>query len=225
MHKILSSALVLGASIAIAAPSQAADLSWSDPSANVLYAGSSAFQWTGLYAGGSLGYGFGTITTNAPGNPGNDLRGFEGGAQAGFNYDLGGLVIGGEIDGQLANVNYSQTLTGVGTSGFSVDYFGSARARLGFTYNEIMPYITGGVAGGQATGKFEALGGTFSQSNFHTGWTAGAGVEVAATDNVTVKLEYLHTDLGTKTYFQGAGAPTEANFRFGTVRVGANFHF
>ncbi|MEO5808280.1 outer membrane protein [Devosia sp.] len=233
MHKIIATALLASASIAIAAPAYAqANGTWVDPSASagnssqaLMYGSSAAYDWTGFYAGGSLGYGAGTLSTNAIGNPQNDLRGFAGGGELGFNVNLGGLVLGAEADAQLANVNYSVTTGGVVTSSFNVDYYASARARVGYAYNQFMPYVTAGVVGGQGTSKYTTFGGVFSQSNFHTGWTAGGGVEFAVADNVTIKAEYLYTDLGTKTYQAGIGLPVDATFRFGTFRVGANFQF
>jgi outer membrane immunogenic protein len=35
-----------------------------------------------------------------------------------------------------------------------------------------------------------------SDSQTRTGWVAGGGVEYAAWDHVTLKLEYLHADFG-----------------------------
>ncbi len=223
MYKFAALVLLLSATFAVSTHAQDTG-GWIDPSASMM-SGTSAYDWTGLYAGGNIGYGFGTVATTASGNPQNDLRGFSGGAELGFNLDLGGLVVGAEVDGQVSNLGYSQTSGGAIISAYSMDYFGSARGRVGFAYNQFLPYVTAGVVGGLGTGKFTAMGGTFSQYNLHTGWTAGAGLEYAAADNMTLKLEYLYTDLGSKTYFAGFGTPVDVTFRFGTIRLGANFQF
>ncbi|WDR03374.1 porin family protein [Devosia algicola] len=226
MQKFLSATLLCGASFAIfSTAALAQDGGWVDPSSNVAYGGS-AYSWDGFYAGGHLGYGFGTVTSTAAGTTQqNDLRGFDGGAQAGFNFSLGGFILGGEIDGQFTNINHTQTVAGLANEPFGLDYYGTARARAGFAYNQFMPFVTAGYAIGRGTGSYSQLGGTFSQSQTHSGWTAGAGVEYAATEQVSIKLEYDYTDLGTQTYFSGTGTPTDANFRFGAIRLGANFHF
>ncbi|WDR05735.1 outer membrane beta-barrel protein [Devosia rhodophyticola] len=226
MQKSFSAALVLSACIAIfSTAAQAQDGGWVDPSSSVAYGGS-AFTWDGFYAGGSLGYGFGSVTSTATGtSQQNDMRGFGGGAQAGFNFSLGGFILGGEIDGQFTNINHTQTVAGITNSSFGLDYYGTARARAGLAYNQFMPFITAGYAIGRGTGSYSQLGGTFSQSQNHSGWTAGVGVEYAASEQVSIKLEYDYTDLGTQTYFSGAGAPTDTSFRFGAIRLGANFHF
>lgn len=235
MQKIIATALLAGTAFAIVTPAFAQSAgAWIDPSSTtgvdspssqIMYGNTSAASWTGFYAGANLAYGAGSIATNAPGNPTNDLRGFAGGVQAGANLDLGGLVIGGEADAQLSNINYSVLTGGVVTSSYSMDYYASARIRAGFAYGQFMPYVTAGLAAGQGTSKFSALGGTFSQSNLHTGWTAGAGVEYALNESLSIKAEYLYTDLGTKNYFSGFGTPQDATFRFGTFRIGANFRF
>lgn len=239
MQKIIATALLASASIAIATPAfaQAAG-AWIDPSSStgggstysapssqVMFGNSSASSWSGLYAGATVSYGAGSVTTSAPGTPTNDLRGFAGGGQVGGNLDLGGLVIGGEADAQLSNINYSVLTGGVTTSSYSMDYYASARIRAGFAYGQFMPYVTAGLAAGQGTSKFSTLGGTFSQSNMHTGWTAGVGAEVQVSPQLSIKAEYLYTDLGTQKYFAGFGTPVDATFRFGTFRLGANFHF
>lgn len=225
MLKILGTALLCGASLTIATTAYAQDSGrWIDPSSSFMSA-SSAFTWDGFYAGGNLGYGFGTVTTSGPGNPQNDLRGFDLGGQVGYNFDMGGFVLGAEADAQWSNINYSQRVGGAVTDAFNVNYFATVRGRAGLTYNQFMPYITGGFAIGQGTGSYSSMGGTFSEAKTHTGWTAGAGLEFAATESVTVKLEYLYTDLGTQSYFAGTGSATNANYRFGAIRLGANFKF
>src|SRR5580704_5797533 len=57
----------------------------------------SAYSWTGLYLGGNLGYAWGT-TSNNPTRP----SGLAGGAQAGYNWQAGQFVLGGEVDIELS---------------------------------------------------------------------------------------------------------------------------
>ena len=62
------------------------------------------------------------------------------------------------------------------------------RGRLGYAYDRYLFYGTGGVAFGDIKNA--------GASTTKTGWTLGAGIEAALTSNVTGRLEYRHTDLG-----------------------------
>jgi outer membrane immunogenic protein len=78
-----------------------------------------------------------------------------------------------------------------------------------------------------------------SISNSRVGWTAGGGVEWLFAPNWSVKVEYLHYDIGRVTYglspldnFNTAGmlftsgAPVaSARFNGNIVRAGLNYHF
>jgi outer membrane immunogenic protein len=84
-----------------------------------------------------------------------------------------------------------------------------------------MFYGTGGVAYGGASGHlsiFDATQGWFwtsgNSSNSRFGWTLGAGVEYAITNNIILGAEYLYYNLGSRTL---AAVPnvTASNF-FGT---------
>ena len=66
------------------------------------------------------------------------------------------------------------------------------------------------------------------------GWVIGAGIESALGDNWSVKVEYLHVDLGTITASGGVttqGSASNATLNFSTkvtsdlVRVGAAYKF
>jgi outer membrane immunogenic protein len=58
------------------------------------------------------------------------------------------------------------------------------------------------------------------------GWTAGAGIEGALTDNLTARIEYLYVDLGNDTCsvacFPGS---TNVSFKTSLVRAGLDFKF
>ena len=158
-----ASALVLGFGVGAAS---AADLSapYTPPPATT-YTPPPSWSWTGPYAGLVGGYGWAT--------PGN---GWEGGGYIGYNIQTNThLVVGVEGDllaaGKTDN-NWDATL----------------RGRVGYAFNRVLLYGTGGVAfGGLQNG---------GASSTNTGWTAGVGVEAAVTQNVTARVEYRHTDLG-----------------------------
>lgn len=80
-------------------------------------------------------------------------------------------------------------------------------------------YVTGGVAAGDLKVTESAFA---SGTKWHTGWTAGGGLEKAIDHRWSVKLEYLYTDLGEKTHFQVDGNDHKADFIASVVRLGVN---
>ncbi|MDW6023269.1 porin family protein [Mesorhizobium sp. BAC0120] len=210
-----------------------------------------AFTWSGLYLGVNGGYGGGTFehpfsitdpataTTLAAGSLDLDSSGFLGGVQIGYNFQHDRFVYGIEADIQGANVDGTVSADinsgGFGISaeaGTKVDWFGTVRGRIGYAaLDNFLLYGTGGLAYGhvKSFAKVDALGFDESRSHTNTGWTLGGGVEYALTDHFTVKTEYLFTDLGKSTLFDGdllgAHATLENDVSFHTVRIGLNYKF
>ncbi|MCP8884663.1 porin family protein [Devosia sp. XJ19-1] len=207
------------------APVQAADLGWAGNSSPI-YSPTSATQWSGFYAGINGGFAWGT-TVNSPALPGgtldNNAAGWGVGAQAGYNFDMGGLVLGGETDLQWSSIGYQEDIAG-GTFEAKTDLFGTLRARAGVPVGQVMPYATVGIAYGRGVAQ-ESTGVVTSQTANHFGWTAGLGLEAQATANVSIKAEYLYVDLGGQPY---GGLPVgnrDITQRFSMVRAGVNYKF
>lgn len=171
--------------------------------------------WTGGYVGLYAGYGF----AGSADEPGNDIGtdGVLGGAFAGYNYDLGnGVVLGGEGDIGYSGVEGDNAGTET-KSGVE----GSLRARLGYAVSpDILPYVT---AGGAAK-NMEVSEGGVSDSNTMLGWTAGAGVDVKATENIFVRGEYRYTDFGKEDFTTGGGT-REVDSTDHRVSLGVGFKF
>lgn len=212
------------ATLATSVSAQAADLIVLQPQPIATYA--PAFNWTGLYIGADVGYGWGKVNVTAPAAASFDARGIVGGVHAGYNHDVGGFVLGAEADFSLSDVHFTDTAFGV-TSTVRLENYGSVRARVGLPIDRFLPYVTGGVAFG--TGAFNVsappvLDVTDRQAHF--GWTIGAGAEYAVTDNVILRAEYLYTDLGTKNYHaNNVPGGIDGKVNFGTVRAGVSFKF
>jgi outer membrane immunogenic protein len=193
-----------------------------------------AYNWAGFYAGLNAGYAFGheTMVVDAVGlgrfETSRDHDGLFGGGQLGFNFQFGGgWVLGIEADMQAASIGGTfgavVPATTFGTN--KLDAFGTARGRLGYAFDRLLVYGTGGFAAGRNTFEIiQASSGT--ESEMHTGWTAGGGFEYGVGQNWSVKAEYLHVDLGDKTYF---AIPGGTNFlsrmKFDLVRTGFNYRF
>jgi outer membrane immunogenic protein len=98
-------------------------------------------------------------------------------------------------------------------------------------------YATGGVAWGSVSrrvafqdpfNEFPPL--AVHETQTHTGWTAGTGVEYVLTPHLTFKGEYLFVDLGNTTVATpatGGWWPTTTPFRERQhmLRVGLNYKF
>lgn len=243
--RLAAALLVLSASTALAA-----DLTY-EPAP--VAAPIEVFNWTGFYVGVHGGYGWGsTQDVSNPNAYGQNMDGWFGGAQAGYNYQFSNnVVLGAEADVSFGDINAKSN----GANQFDPYYtedkinaFGTVRARLGYAVDRFLPYVTGGLAWanvdhslgcsvasapGGSNGCENRLGGQAfdtSDSNTSFGWTVGAGVEYAVTNNWTVKGEYLYTDLGENTVSlvdPNYPALSERNFdtAFSTVKLGLNYKF
>ncbi|UYN98253.1 MAG: porin family protein [Devosia sp.] len=202
----------------------AADL-WTDSSP--IMSGMPASGWTGFYLGVNGGYSWGT-TSNNPALPGgvvdNAASGWLGGLQAGYNLDLGGFVLGTEIDGQVTNFGYAEALAPTGNFEAKMDMFGTARLRVGVPVGQVMPYATGGVAVGRGSASV-VDGVTTTTSATHLGWTAGLGLEAQATTNLSIKAEYLYVDLGSQPYNGLPVGNRDIGHKFSVIRAGVNYKF
>jgi len=96
-------------------------------------------------------------------------------------------------------------LFGFSTNTYSqkLDWFATARGRIGLATGPVLSYVTGGYAYGDVKTNFTEtpLAGAplaFSTSTGRSGWTYGSGVEAALGAGWTGKIEYLHLDLGSQ---------------------------
>jgi outer membrane immunogenic protein len=188
-----------------------------------------AFDWNGFYAGVGLGYSSGDSDVsydNYPAGFNMVPTGWFGGVTAGLNSAVGnGLVVGAEADLSLADI--TDTVPDIGDPDESVtsttDWTGSLRGRLGFDAGDFMPYVTGGVV--FAHGIASATDGDIEDDAVLTGAIVGAGVEFAVTDTITVKGEYLYSNFGDHTWFEGEVYANTSSTSSHAVRGGINFHF
>lgn len=217
--------------IGLASTGYAADLSAvSTPPAPVVQP---IFSWTGFYLGVNAGGGFAgddEVGVHSGdrylGDFGSlEVSGFIGGAQIGYNYQLGGnWVIGLETDFQGGNVSDSVTEDGVRTSS-KIDWYGTLRPRVGYSVDRTLFYGTGGLAYGHVNYK-GSLDGVkqYDEDKTKIGWVLGAGLEHALTDHLTAKLEYQYVNL--KDFDAGDDAFwSKATPDFHSVRVGLNYKF
>ncbi|KAB0572503.1 outer membrane protein [Brucella pituitosa] len=226
--------LLLASTVALLAATgaKAADAVVYEEPAPVIVAPS--FTWNGAYLGGQIGYGWGKSRFDTDGFDLGNVKpdGFLGGLYAGYNFDLGNSVVLG-IDGDVTYNNLKDSASifddaGVDT-GVELEsklrWSGAVRARAGYAVDRFLPYIAGGVAFGSVKNTLDNGVDSVSQSKTLTGWTAGAGVDYAATDNVIVRLEYRYTDYGHKDFDFGGPVSIRDKFKTNEVRLGVAYKF
>jgi outer membrane immunogenic protein len=195
-----------------------------------------AFNWSGFYAGIHGGWATGDADLSVIGASASaDIDGGFFGGQIGWNWQAPGSpwVWGVEVDSAWADIGDSASATFGGvlfTASSDLDYFGTARLRVGYAWDRVLWYVTGGLAWAHneisfgATAPIGFIG--VSSDNTHVGWTVGGGVEWAFADPWSVKLEYLFIDLGDEAYFGGAGAGGfDADAQIHTFKIGLNYRF
>lgn len=189
--------------------------------APVMYA--PAHNWSGFYVGINGGGGFGRSSWDSTG--GFDVSGGLVGGTIGYNYQSGPAVFGVEGDAAWSNIRGSTTtLCALGCETRNT-WLGTARARLGYSWDRFLPYVTGGAAFGEVKANTPGFAGA---SSTQVGWAAGAGVEYAITNNLSVKAEYLYVDLGSFNCGVNCGgglATDNVKFDLHVVRGGLNWKF
>ncbi|MDT3688065.1 MAG: outer membrane beta-barrel protein [Pseudorhodoplanes sp.] len=193
-----------------------------------------AFNWSGFYAGIHGGWATGDFESSTLGGSADIDGGFFGG-QIGWNWQAAGSpwVWGVEVDSAWADIGDSVTTViapFTGTASSDLDYFGTARLRVGYAWDRVLWYVTGGLAwahneiSGSLAGPGFVAGA--SSDNTHVGWTIGGGVEWAFADPWSVKLEYLFMDFGSEDYFGGpGGGGFDADTQIHTFKIGLNYRW
>jgi outer membrane immunogenic protein len=138
--------------------------------------------------------------------------GFTGGGQAGYNFQFGNMVIGGEIDFDSLRLTASASGTMAypccQLSTFTVNqtvqssWMLTARPRIGYVHNHFLVYGTGGLAMTNLsyqevfTDTFAAVHESGGIAKNVTGWTMGGGAEYQLARHWSLKGEYLYADFG-----------------------------
>jgi outer membrane immunogenic protein len=192
----------------IAAPAGAADIPRQSRVAYAAPPPAVTFSWTGPYLGVNLGQQWSSLSPLV-GEP----SGIAGGVQAGYNWQFGQMVVGGEADIQASAADDT-----FAAYKFSNPWFGTVRGRFGYALSNVLLYATAGL--GYGRGRLVIAG--LSDDQTHFGWTGGGGIEVGFTPNWSARAEYLFISLSDKTYVL-SGATTGIDSHL--VRFGVNYRF
>jgi outer membrane immunogenic protein len=196
------------------------------------------YNWTGIYAGGSVGYGWAKKDWTDPLGPpfdagSHNATGWLGGFQLGGNYQFGSFVVG--VEGQyswaklkgshISLVDLADTLT------TQVDCTANVAARIGYAFDRTLIYGRGGVAWIRDAHRKIDLGAIEGMADTtRTGWLLGAGIEYAFWGNWSARLEYNYMSFGTQrlNFIDPAGgppAPFDIKQNLQTVMLGLNYRF
>jgi outer membrane immunogenic protein len=163
------------------------------------------------------------------------------GIRAGNNWQNGSFVFGIETDAQATTLNskFNSLIpltvvggplfdTGTAMTKGEVEWYGTARARVGWAPGPWLLYATGGLAYGTVdvsstvTGFGVSLGSQNSESRI--GWVAGGGIEYLVRPNVILSAAYQYVDLGTVSLAtSGFPIPTATIFLSQSVNDHAHF--
>jgi outer membrane immunogenic protein len=201
---------------------------------------------------------------NTPGFVGSDTltpKGVIGGGQIGYNWQTSpNWVFGIEADLQGSDEKASHAfsnafsfitpqqfaVSGVATMDYAakITWFGTVRGRVGYAYDRVMLFATGGLAyGGVNLAGTNTVSGTVAgfpflsvtgigHSQVNAGWTVGAGIEGALGKGWSWKAEYLYLDLGSmddpdnlllSISTTGGRVTTHTNYTDNIVRLGLNY--
>jgi len=178
------------------------------------------YNWGGFYIGAMGGY---------ASESDNGIKGGFAGGTVGYNWQQSAVVFGLEADAAWADINRSATgvvfVPGfgnvVGTATAKVQDWGTVRGRIGYAFDQVLIYGTGGYAWADTKLSGTALGVTVSESHVLNGWTAGAGVEVMFAPKWSLKGEYLYKSFSGTNFFN---VPS-GNLNVNSFQVGVNYHF
>jgi outer membrane immunogenic protein len=236
---------VAAISVLLAGAASAADLRRPAP---VPYKGpapvAAAYNWTGCYIGGHVGYAWGKKTDytefGVPDpRPVHDVDGFLAGGQIGCNLWQSDRWVFG-IEGQAAWADIDGEVTPAGnivSFGTKADIIGSVAARLGYAFGatgQTLVFVKGGAAFVRDKYTFTIPVGpvVFESDKFlRWGWMVGGGFEQALGGAWSMKAEYNYSNFGNKTRdVCEIGDPTDCapfGWKLHThlFKVGLNYRF
>nr|WP_249793663.1 outer membrane beta-barrel protein [Bradyrhizobium cenepequi] len=188
-----------------------------------------AYNWTGFYIGAQGGYGWSQSVDIAGLTADTDaLKGGFVGGTIGYNWQGAGslAVFGIEVDAAWSDINFNESAFGL-TFEDRIRAFGSVTGRIGYAVDAALFYVKGGYAWADNRVSLSALGVTLlSESQFHSGWTIGGGLEYGFAPNWSGKVEYMYASYANENYVAavipgGVGIGADVH----TIKAGINYRF
>ncbi|HUQ34833.1 MAG TPA: outer membrane protein [Aestuariivirga sp.] len=195
--------------------------------ADLMEAPVEAFDWSGFYVGGIVGYGWGdkdVFDTEEPEDEGSyNVDGIFGGLEAGANWQSDRLVLGIEGDISWADIDGDGLIDGDDPIATEIDVLATLTGRLGMAWDRTLFYVEGG---GAWVGEDHTFDVDDTESADRWGWVAGVGIEHAFNDNWSAKIEYNYMDFGSHNVrFSDADEDVTVDQDLHTIKVGLNYRF
>ncbi len=191
------------------------------------------FDWSGWYVGAHAGYAFGsgqsTLSDPSATRTKESLSSLLGGLQLGYRRQFHSrLLLGLETDVTFPNFYPGDDAAALFQSAASsyaltMDVFGEVRGTVGYTFNRLLIYASGGVAWSlQHLSEVPGVVATEDDA-WHVlpGWSAGAGAELALSRDWTVRLEYVHDQFAQMSATLPSGTSGSAALGTNTFLLGA----
>jgi opacity protein-like surface antigen len=177
-------------------------------------------DWTGVYLGTFGSYSLGTADGYAGCcKDGFTINGIQAGGLAGYNFELMNTITGLEADAGFFDVDGLGF--GHGVDDFDVTPVVHLRGRVGIPVDDILLFLAAGISLGQGNARVPRVG---SAAEWHLGWNAGAGVDVAFGDHIVMRAEYVYDSMFEKTYRYSQG-DMDFDWAASTLRAAAIFKF
>jgi outer membrane immunogenic protein len=175
------------------------------------------YDWSGVYVGANAGYAGGSVTDSITGT--QSFTGAIAGGQIGANLQYRSLLFGAEVDGDWSGQQGSNS-----SLSFNTRWLATARIRVGWAYDNIAYYATGGA--GYVHFSSNAPDGTAFTAT-HTAWVAGLGQESTINRNLLLRFEVLYLSfLGNATTPPGVIGVSSSQSMYDIMfRIGLNYKF
>jgi opacity protein-like surface antigen/outer membrane receptor protein involved in Fe transport len=224
-------------------PAMAAELRGAIPA---YVAAPAQYDWTGPYVGAHVGADWSTTTGStidtaigaASAPIFGDRSGWHGGIQVGYDYMLPSRVvigIAGDVSSGGRNATTASDGSRVVATEMTVFDSETVRGRLGYAFDNLMVYGTGGLAWSsnqyvrtQLTGTLNlATAGTEEAVNkYLNGWTMGVGAAFAFMQDWNAFAEYRFTSFGSSgILLPFSQLSTNTKTSVNTIDVGVNYRF
>ena len=236
MSKIFKTSVFALATAAILGSSAlAADLPSKKEPALAPAAAAPLFTWAGAYVGAHFGHMWGRTRVDDSGTiteTGARTNGFLGGGLAGYNLQSGAFVYGlegdfsiGRVRGHGISISLPPTPIAV-PNDYTLNWAGNIRGRLGYAITPTtLPFIAGGVAITDLRFTDNNAKVILETGKTRVGWTLGAGVDQAFTNNLVGRIEYVYADYGQVIYDYGGGDYYKLRFKSQTLRAALIWKF
>jgi outer membrane immunogenic protein len=196
MHKFFLRLALITAAFVPAASALAADLDvMPPPPPPVEELRPATYDWTGGYVGVVVGTSCedGTFTNTTNGAKFlNAGCGFKGGSLLGYNLQMDNIVWGVEAGIESTGLLTKNMQVGADFH-HSMPFIGRLNGRVGYAMDDTLLFITAGGAYGKGL-LIDNVSTTKTKLKAnHMGWSLGAGVEHAVTDEFRLRMDYLFT--------------------------------